>query len=141
MTTGDYVLVSTCWTPFFSNRWSVMLNQLNKESMISTCYSRLERQHYCEIIINHGVLIFMNFMVHLNHKNYNLMKYNFPLTVACSIWNYEFKNSWISASCINHEFKKKANWLIKTYNQDFSVSKNMTKLIYKSKLVAIQNCR
>jgi hypothetical protein len=26
---------------------------------------------YCVIIINHGVLIFKDFIVHLNHENYN----------------------------------------------------------------------
>jgi len=34
---------------------------------------------YCEIIINRGVLIFVNFLVHLNHENKNPMKYNFPI--------------------------------------------------------------
>jgi hypothetical protein len=34
---------------------------------------------YCEIIINRGVLIFVDFLVHLNHENKNLMKYNFPI--------------------------------------------------------------
>ena len=37
---------------------------------------------YCEIIINRGVLIFVDFMVHLNHENKNPMKYNF-LTDCC----------------------------------------------------------
>jgi hypothetical protein len=39
---------------------------------------------YCEIIINHGVLIFADFMVHLNH---------------------EFKKPWINGFCRKHE-----NW-------------------------------
>jgi len=34
MTTGDYVLVSTCWTPFFSNRWLVHMNT-NPQSMVN----------------------------------------------------------------------------------------------------------
>ena len=33
---------------------------------------------YCEIIINHGVLIFADFIVYL-HENKNLTKYNFPI--------------------------------------------------------------
>jgi hypothetical protein len=36
---------------------------------------------YCEIIINHGVLIFSDFEVHLQHENKNPAKYN----VACSV--------------------------------------------------------
>ena len=34
---------------------------------------------YCEIIINCGVLIFTDFMVHLNHEHKNPMKYNFSI--------------------------------------------------------------
>jgi hypothetical protein len=35
--------------------------------------------YYCEIIINRGVLIFADFLVHLNHENKNLTKYSFPI--------------------------------------------------------------
>jgi hypothetical protein len=34
---------------------------------------------YCKIIINRGVLIFTNYVVHLNHENENPTKYNFPI--------------------------------------------------------------
>ena len=34
---------------------------------------------YCENIINRGVLIFVDFVVHLNHENKNLTKCNFPI--------------------------------------------------------------
>ena len=35
--------------------------------------------YYCEIIINHGILIFADFVVNLNHKNKNPTKYNFHI--------------------------------------------------------------
>jgi hypothetical protein len=34
---------------------------------------------YCEVIINHGVLIFADFVVDLNHENKNPTKYYFPI--------------------------------------------------------------
>ena len=34
---------------------------------------------YCEIVNNHGVLIFADFEVHLNHETKNPTKYNFPI--------------------------------------------------------------
>ena len=34
---------------------------------------------YCEIIINRGVLIFADFMVHFNHENKSSTKYNFSV--------------------------------------------------------------
>ena len=55
---------------------------------------------YCEIIINRVVLIFADFVVHLNHE------INFFLsTVACNISNHDFKNPRITAFCKNHK-----NW-------------------------------
>ena len=41
---------------------------------------------YSEIIINHGVLILVDFAVHLIHENKKLAKYNFP--VAAIVWNH-----------------------------------------------------
>jgi hypothetical protein len=37
------------------------------------------RYKYCEIIINRGILIFADFVVHLNQENKNRAKYNFPV--------------------------------------------------------------
>ena len=34
---------------------------------------------FCEIIIIRGVLIFVDFVVHVKHKNQNPTKYNFPI--------------------------------------------------------------
>ena len=34
---------------------------------------------YCEFIISRGVLIFADFVVHLNHENKIQTKYNFPI--------------------------------------------------------------
>ena len=31
------------------------------------------------MIFNRGVLIFADFVVHINHENKNLTKYNFPI--------------------------------------------------------------
>ena len=42
------------------------------------------------IIINRRVLIFADFVVHLNHENKTPTI--FPLIVACSVRNHEFKN-------------------------------------------------
>jgi hypothetical protein len=41
-------------------------------------YLQLLSYKYCEIIINHGVLIFSDFVVHLNHETKNPTKHNFP---------------------------------------------------------------
>ena len=38
---------------------------------------------FCEIIINRGVLIFVDFVVHEKLKNQNPTKYNFP--IACCL--------------------------------------------------------
>lgn len=38
---------------------------------------------YCEFIVNRGVLIFADFVVHLNHEIKNPAKYNF-LNDCCS---------------------------------------------------------
>jgi len=35
--------------------------------------------NYCEIIINRGVLIFADFIVHLNNENKHPTKCNFPI--------------------------------------------------------------
>jgi len=45
---------------------------------------------YCEIFINLEVLIFMDFVVHLNHENKNLTKYNFPIDLR--VLNHKLKN-------------------------------------------------
>ena len=37
---------------------------------------------FCEIIINRGVLIFVDFEVQVKHKNQNPTKYNFPIDFA-----------------------------------------------------------
>ena len=42
-----------------------------------TSYLKGEAE-YCEIIINHGVLIFSDFKVHLKQENKNPAKYNVP---------------------------------------------------------------
>jgi hypothetical protein len=61
---------------------------------------------YCEIIINRGVLFFfIDFVIHLNHKNQNPTKYNFPFNfVVCSVWNQKFKNPGRNAFCRNHKY-------------------------------------
>ena len=53
---------------------------------------------YCEIIINHEALIFVDFMKIKTPQNTI-----FPLIVASNIWNYKFKNPRINAFCRNHE--------------------------------------
>ena len=41
---------------------------------------------YCEIIINRGVLIFVDFLVHLNHKNQIQHNPIFPLMgIPCNV--------------------------------------------------------
>jgi hypothetical protein len=42
---------------------------------------------YCEIIINCGVLIFADFVVHLNHENQN----NFP--IGCCLYSVVLKTT------------------------------------------------
>jgi len=45
---------------------------------------------YCENIIIRGLLIFVAFMVHLNHENYNPTKYKFSFDFfASSVWNHD----------------------------------------------------
>jgi hypothetical protein len=46
---------------------------------------------YCEIIINCGVLIFADFVIHSNNENENPTIYNFSLIVACKM--FETMNS------------------------------------------------
>ena len=43
-----------------------------------------QTNNYYEIIIKPEVLIFMDFVVHLNYKNNNLAKYNFPIDCCLS---------------------------------------------------------
>jgi hypothetical protein len=59
---------------------------------------------FCEIIINRGVLIFVDFVVHVKLKNQNPTKYNFPIDFAYCAWNHEFKNPRITVFCRNHEY-------------------------------------
>jgi len=46
-------------------------------SYLGQITDNLQHFSYCEIIINRGVLIFADFVVHLNHENKNQAKYNF----------------------------------------------------------------
>ena len=42
--------------------------------------------NYCKVIINRGVLIFADFVVHSNHENKNSTKYNFPIDCYLYRW-------------------------------------------------------
>jgi hypothetical protein len=43
-----------------------------------------QTNNYYEIIIKPEVLIFMDFVVHFNYENNNLVKYNFPIDCCLS---------------------------------------------------------
>ena len=45
---------------------------------------------YCEIIINRGVLIIVDFVVHLNHEDQNPTNTIFSFIVACNVRNHEY---------------------------------------------------
>jgi hypothetical protein len=48
---------------------------------------------FCEITINRGVLIFVDFVIHLRLRKSKSNQIQFShLTIACSVWNHEFKN-------------------------------------------------
>jgi hypothetical protein len=54
---------------------------LSNDALLTIHCAVLSR--YCEIIINRWVLIFVDFMLHLNHENYNPTEYN--LSIDCCI--------------------------------------------------------
>ena len=61
---------------------------------------------YCEIIVNRGVLIFTDFRGPPKTMKIKIQQITISsLIVTCSVWNHEFKNSWVNAFCRNHE-----NW-------------------------------
>ena len=62
--------------------WCPLMNrEYHNKRFLATCgfqsISFSSIIYYCKIIIKCGVLIFTNFVVHLNHENKNPMKYNF----------------------------------------------------------------
>ena len=85
----------------------------NLQSRLSNIYSTSDGIFtniifiYCEIIINCGVLIFVDFVVLLNHKIQNPMKYNFP--IDCCLQCLKPRIQGINAFCRNHE-----NWCQQT---------------------------
>ena len=58
---------------------------------------------YCEIIINREVLIFVYFVVNLNHKKQNPTKYNFPIDCCLQHLKPRIQESMINTFCGNHE--------------------------------------
>ena len=46
--------------------------------------SRVTKTKYCEIIVNRGVVFYVDFVVYLNHEHKNPTKYNFPMN--CCLW-------------------------------------------------------
>ena len=50
-----------------------------------------ERDKYYEIFIDRGILIFVDFVVHLNHEHWNPTKYNF--LIDCCLVVFETTNS------------------------------------------------
>jgi hypothetical protein len=53
---------------------------------------------YCQIIINCGVLIFTDFMVHLNDENKNPTKYNVP--IDCCMYHLKLQIQECMDPCI-----------------------------------------
>jgi hypothetical protein len=69
----------------------------------------------CEIIINLGVLIFADFVVHLNHENKNSSKNNFP--IDCYLYwlkprilqSWKKDNIWLSNEWIRWILNRMSN--------------------------------
>jgi hypothetical protein len=60
----------------FNAKWASLTLYI---SSLLTDVMYFSDMRYCEVIINHGVLIFADFVVDLNHENKNPTKYYFPI--------------------------------------------------------------
>ena len=66
-----------------------------------SCHQNLNIE--CEIIINREVLIFVYFVVSLNHEKQNPTKYNFPIDCCLQRLKPRIQDSMINTFCGNHE--------------------------------------
>jgi hypothetical protein len=61
------------------------INSLSTTNGIASSEITIRENNYCEIFINRGVLIFADFVVHLNHENKIKRNTIFPLIVAYNV--------------------------------------------------------